>query len=93
MKVVRISNQGLLLTYSQIDMYDSFYSFEYPDVTNNRAASFILLTFGQNISTLLGLIRNYTFINLNNAAYAIEKYENKQKFRQIINVDFSKFLF
>ena len=51
MKVVRISNQGL--TYLKIDMYDSFYSFEYPDVPNNRATLFILLTFGQNISTYM----------------------------------------
>ena len=46
--VVRISNQGL--TYSKIDIYDSFHSFEYSDVPNNRATSFIRLIFRQNIS-------------------------------------------
>ena len=51
MKVVRISNQGL--TYSKIDMYDSFYSFDYSDVPNNWATRFLRLTLGQNISTYM----------------------------------------
>lgn len=88
MKVVGISNQGL--AYSKIDMYDSFYSFECSDVPNNRATRFISL---EKIFPPTCLITNYTLINSYDATYAIEKYENKQKFRQIINVDFSKFLF
>ena len=86
MKVVGISNQGL--AYSKIDMYDSFYSFEYM-----VCLIIVLDVLLDKIFPPTCLIRNFTIINLNNAAYAIEKYEDKQKFRQIINVDFSKFLF